>query len=351
MAKKLKSLIILLIAIGLAYWFARGIDWPMVGRYLRHANWGLLLLGSVLINSTLILRSIRWQWFLKPITRANFWDALAATVMGFGCIFLVGRAGDLVRPIMLSLRSRIQPSATIATILIERLYDMTAVGLLFAANLLVIELPENNLINIHQIRVLGLLMLLGLGLGIALLILLRIKSQVVIDLVGKLLRWLPRKILNFVMGLLAHLADGLSVLLNVQALLTTIIYTAVIWGIITIAYWCVVEGFGIDFSLSQAVFMLGAGLVGSLIPTPGGSAGAFHVAAQKGLMVLGVEQNLAASISIAVHFISFGSPFIWALFYLMRTDLSIKELREMAIGETANSRYLESQATDKTAGI
>ena len=351
-AKKLKSLIVLALGLGLAYWFARGIDWATVGTHWRQASIPLLLLGALFINLTMLVRAVRWVTFLQPITRTNLWDALAATVIGFGCIFVVGRAGDVVRPLLLSLRTRIKASATIATILIERIYDMTAVAVMFAVNLLLLELPGSKAADLQKMRSFGLLMLVGLGIGIGLLVLLRLRAQWLIGLLRKWLRWLPQRLLDFVLGLLAHLAEGLSVLLNRRELLKTIGQTAVVWGLIALAYWFVVRAFGMSLSLSQAVFVLGAGLVGSLIPTPGGSAGAFHAAAQKGLIFLDVEPNLAAAAAIAIHIVSFGSPFLLAVFYLMRTDISLPQLRAMMSGEESETKsHSEPLAGHPTTGV
>lgn len=333
MAKNIKSLLILILGVGLAYWFARGIDWVTVGAYWKQANIWLLLLGAVFINLTMLVRAWRWVTFLQPITRANLWDALAATVIGFGCIFVVGRAGDIVRPLLLSMRTRIKASATIATILIERIYDMSAVAILFAVNLLILEMPGGKQDDLQKMRSIGVLMLVGLIFGFGILVLLRLRAQWLIGVIEKLFQWLPKRLLEFVVGLLSHLADGLSVLMNARELLKTVTQTTVVWGLIAFAYWFVIRAFGIQLSLSQSIFVLGAGLVGSLIPTPGGSAGAFHAASQKGLAFLNVEPNLAAAAAIAIHIVSFGSPFIFALLYLMRTDISLGQLREMMSGE------------------
>ena len=352
MAKTLKSLIVLLIGIGLAYWFARGIDWATVGGFWKQANAWLLLLGALLINLTMLVRALRWVTFLQPITRANLWDALSATVIGFGCIFVVGRAGDVVRPLLLSLRTRIKASATIATILIERIYDMTAVGALFAVNLLFIELPGSKAIELQKMRSLGLLMLVGLGVGLGLLIVLRLRAQWLIGLFEKVFSWLPKRLLDFAVGLLTHLAAGLSVLLNARELLKTVAQTALVWGLIAGAYWVVARAFSLHLSLSQTIFVLGAGLVGSLIPTPGGSAGAFHAATQKGLVFLDVEPNLAAAAAIAIHIVSFGSPFIFALFYLVRTDIRLGQLRAMVFGEESVDKIqVEQIAGNPTTGV
>lgn len=337
MAKKLKSLIVLIVGGGLAYWFARGIDWSTVGVYWKNANWWLVLLGAVLINLTMLVRAVRWLTFLQPITRASLREALAATVIGFGCIFAVGRAGDVVRPLMLSLRERISPSATIATILIERIYDMAAVAVMFAVNLLLLTLPAEKAGDLQKMRSLGWLMLLGLGVGLGLLVLLRMRAESVIQFFEKVLGWLPQRIVAALVGLFRHLAEGLSVLLNLREMVKTIVQTVLVWGLIALAYWAVIRAFGLDFSLPQAIFVLGAGLVGSLIPTPGGSAGAFHAAAQKGLIFLDVDPNLAAATAIAIHIVSFGSPFLFALLYLMRTDIRVSELRALMSGSDASA--------------
>lgn len=339
--KKLKPLIIVALAIGLAYWFARGNDWVLIWEYWRSANHWLLLLAAVFINLTMVWRAWRWQVFLKPISSVSFWDSLAATVLGFGSVFLIGRAGDIIRPLYLSLKTKIPVSATLATILIERVFDMSAVAIIFALNLLLIDLPNIAPADLQRLRVLGALMVLGTVVGFAVLVLLRLKSDWLIGWIEKLFGWLPKKLLSFGTGLLSHISDGLSVLTNLQSFLQATMHTIFVWAAITAAYWLVIKAFAINFSISQVVFVLGSGLVGSLIPTPGGSAGAFHVAAQKGLTLLGIEQNLGASIAIATHFISFGSPFVWAMFYLMRVDVSFEQLRNMMSAGTSGDELPE----------
>jgi hypothetical protein len=79
-------------------------------------------------------------------------------------------------------------------------------------------------------------------------------------------------------------------------------------------------------------------------PTPGGSAGAFHAAAAKGLEFLGLDSNLAASIAIVYHLIAFGPPFVIGLFYLIRDDISLGQLREMIASETELKDSIQPQS-------
>lgn len=347
MVKKLKSLLILAIGFGLAYWFASRLDWSTVGAHLRNARIWPLLLGAVLINLTLLARSLRWQAFLAPIAKVGLRNLFAATSVGFGSIFVIGRMGEIVRPAVLSLRERLRPSATIATILIERLYDTTAVVTLFAANLVFFELPPDHggdASTLEAIRLVGLILLLGVIAGIPILVLLRLKAQPIIAWLGSKSSRFPKKLAQPLLNFVRHLADGLSVLLNLRELAVTVFYTACVWGLVSAATWLTLYAFGMNFPISHIIFILGFGLVGSVVPTPGGSAGAFHAAAAKALEFLGLEPNLAASIAIVYHLIAFGPPFLIGLYYLIRDDLSFKQLREMIASENELKASTQEQA-------
>jgi glycosyltransferase 2 family protein len=335
-SKHLKSVFILAIGLGLAWWFVSRLDWNTVGVHLRNARIWPLLLAAVLINLTMFARSLRWRTFLAPIRTAKFSNLFAATAVGFGAIFIIGRAGEIIRPAVLSLRERIKPTATFATILIERLFDTTAVVTLFAVNLLFFELPpaQADANALGAIRSIGLTLLIGVAAAIFVLALLRLKATPIIGWMERHSSWLPKKLASPLLNFIRHLADGLSVLLNLRALAATIFFTACVWALVSAATWLTLFAFGLNFSISHTIFVLGFGLVGSIAPTPGGSAGAFHAAAAKGLEFLGLDSNLAASIAIVYHLIAFGPPFVIGLYYLIRDDISIRQLRELIASET-----------------
>jgi glycosyltransferase 2 family protein len=337
LVKRLKSALILLVGIGLCYWFARRLEWHQVETHLRDASILPLVVAALLINLTLLARSLRWQAFLDPIARIRLPGLFAATAIGFGSVFIFGRAGEIVRPMVLSLRERIRPSATIATILIERVYDMTAVVALFAVNLLFLEPTGSSGFDaraLTSMRYLGGLLLLGVCAGVAALVFLRLRAtHVNAWMSGLAERWFPR-VMRPLANLVSHLTEGLAVLLNLRELALTLMYTLFVWGLVTTSTWLVLVAFGLHLQLTQVIFVLGFGLVGSVVPTPGGSAGAFHAAAAASLIFLGFDRNLAASVAIVFHLIAFGPPFLIGLFYLVRDGLGLNKLREMIAQET-----------------
>ncbi len=348
MSKNLKSVLILAIGLGLAWWFISRLDLDTVGAHLRNAKIWPLLLAALLINLTLFARSLRWQAFLSPIGKAKLSNLFAATSVGFGALFIIGRAGsEIIRPAVLSLRERLRPSATIATILIERIYDTTAVVLLFAVTLLSFELPARSAGDWQKFggtHGVGLFLLLVTLSGLGALILLRLKAEPLIAWLERHSTWLPQKLAQPLLNFIRHLADGLSVLLNLRGLATTFFLTTCVWTLVCAATWLTLFAFGLNFSISHIIFVLGFGLVGSVVPTPGGSAGAFHAAAAKGLEFLGLDPNLAASIAIVYHLIAFGPPFLIGLFYLIRDGISLRQLREMIASEIELKDSIQPQS-------
>jgi len=106
-----------------------------------------------------------------------------------------------------------------------------------------------------------------------------------------------------------------------------------VWLGISIANLLVLRAFGLPFGITETVFVLGWSLVGSLIPTPGGAAGAFHAATAAGLIFLGVTRETAAAISIVMHLVDFGPAVVFGFFYFIRGDINISRLRSLASPE------------------
>ncbi len=346
MTKQIKPILIIVVGLGLVYWFVSRLNWASVGEHLRHARILPLLMAAVLINLTIFARSLRWREFLAPIAKVKLGNLIAATAVGFGGLFVIGRTAEIIRPTVLSLLEKLQPSATFATILIERIYDTVMVVSLFSICLLFAELPPEQAVSWQKVggtQTLGLMLLAGITVGVLILIMLRLKSKPIISWVEKISPRLPQKLAQLLLNFLRHLSDGLSVLLDVKKLLVTILYTFLVWGLIASATWLTLYAFNLRFSIDKIVFILGFGLVGSIAPTPGGSAGAFHAAAAKALEFLGVEANLAASVAIVYHLIAFGPPFILGLYYLIKNDIGFSQLREMIASEGEQRDLTQNQ--------
>jgi uncharacterized protein (TIRG00374 family) len=327
-----------LLAGALLYWFGRNLNWSEVRTSVGHANPYLLIAAAIIISLSYAVRAFRWGALLKPLVPSRFADLFAATTVGFGTVFVIGRAGEVVRPVVLPMRDpRIRPSASIVTIMVERIYDMMAVVLLFSANLIWFKPPAALQNDFSKVRLIGIVLVVGTAFGIALLAWFRKNSTSVVNFLERLFSswsFIPKRLTKLLMSTLEQLARALRVLVNFSELAQTIGWTALLWFGVTLANMLVMRAFGLHFGLSETIFVLGWSLASSLVPTPGGAAGAFHAATAAGLIYLGVANTTAAAISIVLHIIDFGPAVIFGFFYFVRGDVNLAKLRSLATSES-----------------
>ena len=327
-----------LLAAIILWWFGRKLDWLEVRTAVGRANPFLLGLAVLAISLAYLFRAARWGALLAPLCPAGLRNLFVATTVGFGAVFLFGRAGEVVRPVVLPMRDpNIRPSASFVTIMVERIYDMIAVVLLFAVNLLWFRPPANAAVEFGRVRIAGIVLLVVALAGVFGLTQFRKKSKGAIGWVRNTLegqRFIPARVTRAILSILEQLANALRVLVDARELAVTVGWSAMVWITIALANLLVFRAFGLPFGVTQTVFVLGWSLVGSLVPTPGGAAGAFHAATAAGLISLGVQRETAAAISIVLHVVDFGPALVFGVYYIIRGDINLSRLRARTSSES-----------------
>ena len=352
MRKYLKFVALSLVAVLVLWWFGRNLDWAEVSASIGRADWRLIAAGVVLVWLTYLIRAYRWRAFLGPLAPgASLREIFAATTVGFSAIFLLGRAGEFVRPAYLPLRDKnVRPGAAFVTIAVERVYDTVAVIVLFAANLLVFRAPGAEAASFGRVREAGLVLLLGALAGVAALVYLRRHTAAVTRRIDAWLTNAPallRRAGKILTGLVEQLSHALGVLTDARELLVTAGWTVALWASIVAANMLVMRAFGLPVGVSGVVFVLGWSLVGSVVPTPGGGAGTFHAATAYGMTAfLGVAETQAKAATIVLHLVVFGSALFFGAYYFLRGHVGVSRLREMSEEERAE---FEGEAHNSSA--
>ena len=327
-----------LLALAILWWFGRKLNWLEVRQAVSHANPYLLGLAVLVISLAYFFRAARWGALLAPLSPASLRNLFIATTVGFGAVFLFGRTGEVVRPVVLPMRDpKIRPSASFVTIMVERIYDMIAVVVLFAVNLLWFKPPANAGVEFSRVRMIGIILLFVALLGVFGLTQFRKKSHGAINWIKGTFerrRFIPARLTRAVVSILEQLASALRVLVNARELAVTVGWSAMVWLSIAFANLLVLRAFGLPFGVTETIFVLGWSLVGSLVPTPGGAAGAFHAATAAGLIFLGVQRDTAAAISIVLHVVDFGPSLIFGVYYIIRGDINLSRLRAKTSSES-----------------
>jgi len=344
--KYLKFVLLLLFTVFIFWFFGRNLDWAQVSASLRAANPIYLALATLGICAGYFLRAVRWQVLLAPITKVSLKELFATTTVGFTAIFFIGRMGEIVRPMWLPMRDkRVRPSAALVTLGVERVFDMAALVSFFAVNLLFISPPAGRESEFEKIKLFGLLMVAGVIIGFAALIIFQRISGRVIDWTATFIdrRWIPARLQRVVLSILRRLAEALGILRDWRQAFWVSFWTLLLWLAIAVPTWLVLLAFDLPLTLSDALFIMGFATISSVVPTPGGAAGAFHAATAGGLIFLGIAQNEAFATAFAMHLVYFAPAVLFGLYYFFHGDISIERFRSLLSGENAE-REIESDS-------
>lgn len=339
MSGRWKTILSLVVGALFVYLFAHNLDFGEVWMKVRAANRLQLGLALALLVGTYIVRTLRWRTLLEPMAQPPLSALFRATMIGFSALFLMGRAAEMIiRPATLSMKEKVRPSASYATVMIERVFDMVMVVFFFAINLVFFEYNEHEhnadaMRMFGWIKMTGALLLVAAIAGIYGLSVFSRKREGALLYLSKKMGRLPRRMAAGLMSLFEHISEGLGVLHDARGLTITVSYTVLIWLMVATAHLLVVRAFGIHYDqvpFTGAVFVMGLSMLGSVVPTPGGATGPFHIATAAALAFLGVDQDSAKSVAIILHPLIFAPATLFGIYYVAREGLSFGRLKHIA---------------------
>ena len=341
------AFLVLAALVGLAYQSRHKIHladftWRKFIHSVSEANVWLLLLSIVAIYGCYAIRALRWQRFCRYVGPTSFVNTFTGTVMGFASIFVLGRAGEPVRPLLLARKDRLPVASVFGIFFLERFCDFAAAAILACLSLLVFpnrlsdagaDMEVVNGAPRHGAWVL----LAALSALIVILVYYRLHGAGAVD--RGLERWraaggMRSRIASAITGI----SDGLQAIRTLPDLWAAIVYTVMHWVLAVLIYLWVAKAFGdaflhSDMNFSGAMLVLAVTLVGSALQLPGVGGGA-QIASFIGLTkIFGVEQEPAAAIAVVLWIITFAGCTLAGIPLLIHEGMSMGELRKMARAE------------------
>ncbi len=333
----LLGLAVALLALVLTF---RNVSFREIFLSIRDLEYQYVPLAMVLFFSSFVARTYRWHFLcraVKPIPPSRLYSPL---MIGFMGNLLPLRAGELIRAYLLGKREGIGFSASLATIVVERIFDMISILALFAGLLawnpltLIPHGESGNPQVVALMRSFGFLSLaVCLGL-ISFCFLLLHQQERTLRLVGAFTRRLPRGIHRRIDGILRAFTEGLGILRDPKGILVTLLLSALVWGMIVVANYPLYAAYRIESalplrSLVALVVLLCAAV---MIPTPG-FIGPFQFAITFVLADLyAVDRSVAASFSLVAWFVQMTVICAAGLFFLLRDNISLSEVSRTARG-------------------
>jgi glycosyltransferase 2 family protein len=266
----------------------------------------------VFVLLSLLTRAARWQVMFLPQRQVPFGPLLGTLAISYmASTFLPLRAGELVRAVFLGQRARLAVPRVIGTILLEKLFDFLAIGVVLA--LLVAFAPLPAAAFVAGISIVSVI-LIGFGFVVALAEWRAPTLGLVSAVEARLPLGLGRRLK------LEHaarqFAEGTDSLREPGLWLPLLGWTAITWVCSIGSGWAGLVALGVEPDLAALGFLTVLTSTGQAVPSSPGYVGVYHAAAYLALTSFGVDPVSAVGSALVIHAFSYGSMVVAGLIAL-----------------------------------
>lgn len=285
------------------YLALRGLGIGEVWEPLKEARYGWILPGVAVYFIGVWVRSWRWHYLLRPVKAVSTPKMFPVVAIGYmGNNIYPARAGEVLRAVVLKRREGIPISASLATIIVERVFDgvvMLAFVFLNLPELAQLTSSSGFVGNIQTLALWGTAAFTG-----ALVIFLL--AAMFPGPAERILRWLvlhllPERYHKRVLGVVLRFLQGLESLRSPQEALMVFVTSIVIWLLETGKYWFVMQAFPFEVSFFALMLMNGIVNLATTIPSAPGYVGTFDAPGIAVLVAYGVMRGTAAGYTLVLH--------------------------------------------------
>jgi glycosyltransferase 2 family protein len=344
--KKYQQLILGLVIASIAlYYSLRNVAFEEVISSFKEMDYLYILPSVVIIFLSYVFRAYRWQALLESSLKVNIRGLYSPMMIGFLGNFLPARAAEILRPYLLSQKYPINFSTAFASIVMERLFDMVVLLLIFIwvfwfeASIFSPDIEFSGLsiqemaIKFGQVGFFAVIFLL-----VFVYVLIKHKKKLM-----KLVHWLTsfmnKKWSDRVINFIDQFSVGCDVVKNVGTLVKTSIYTVLIW--VGNIFWIYPLYFAFDLQnktiTSLLIVALMVSIVITVVPTPG-FLGSFNAGVLIALhQIIGESEVKSVSLGMVGWALGSAVILIGGIYFIFYDQMSFKTLiRESEQKDTVN---------------
>jgi uncharacterized protein (TIRG00374 family) len=308
------------------YFLLQQVSLEELGQVLARAQPWPIALVVVGVLLSLATRAARWQVYFRPDRHVPFGPLLGTLAISYmASTFLPLRAGELVRAVFLGQRASIPVPRVIGTILLEKLFDFLAIGVMLTLLLALAPLPPAALVAGASIAT---VILAGFGFVVGL----AVWRAPTLGLLGYVEARMPfglgRRLR--VQESARHFAEGTDSLREPRLWALLLGWTAITWLIALASALGGTLSLGVLPGLPALLFLLVLTNTSQAVPSSPGYVGVYHAAAFVALTSFGVDQASAVGIALITHAFSYGGLVLAGLIALWTGGYSLGDLRSGA---------------------
>jgi glycosyltransferase 2 family protein len=322
---------------------------------IREANFFYLAISLLLIYACYAIRAVRWQVFQRNLGPSRYLNILRMTFAGFGAIFLLGRAGEPVRPLLIARKEKLPVAGMFGIYVLERLFDTASTAVIAAIALVLFESHAHSGDTASKLesaaRTGGSLLFAGVLAAIAFLIYLRLHGAAWLE--GCMAGWIATPGWRAAVArILLGFARGVQTIKTWGDLFLAVFLSAVHWFLVVIVYYFVAHSFRgtlSTLSLGDVMLVLAFTLVGSAVQLPAVGGGSQLASVLVFTAIFHVETEAATVAALVIWMITFAACSLVGVPLLIHEGFSLGQLREMsATEEKEEAGVLPPGSTQRT---
>ena len=298
-------------------WALQGLDLKQVFTYLQRGNYLWLIPSVAVYFLAVLVRTWRWDYLLRPLKRISIRRLFPVVVIGYmGNNIFPFRIGELLRAYVLKRNEDVSISSSLATIVVERIFDgLTMLLFVFVALPTVPSLPD----GLRYIVIVGGVLFLG---ALVIFLFLAAKPNVAARIYSPLIdHLLPKKYGVKLRGFIERFILGLAALRDVRQVFMIFFTSILIWLLETVKYWFVMHAFDMQLSFFTLMLMNGIVNLSTTLPAAPGYIGTFDAPGIAVLVAFGVARELATAYTLVLHAALWLPITLLGFFYMIREGL------------------------------
>jgi uncharacterized protein (TIRG00374 family) len=311
----------------------RGVKLDEAWQALSSANYLYILPALVAYFIGVWLRAWRWRVLLRPVKDLSANRLFPTVVIGYMANnILPARLGELVRAYILGEKEKVSKSATLATIVVERMFDgLSMIGFMIVI-LWLFPLGTGAGADLLQ----GILRVGAPFFLVALIAFLVIASSrsLALRLTDFFLNFLPARLRDKVNSVIGAFLDGLGALRSPKDVLTVFVLSVVIWLFEASMYYIIMFGFNFRQPFYVLLLATAAANLFTIAPSTPGYVGVFDFPVRATLTTYGVAESVAISFTLVLHAALWVPVTLLGLYFLWRDGLSLGWLRQRGATST-----------------
>jgi uncharacterized protein (TIRG00374 family) len=285
------------------YLALRGLRLGDVWGAVRGATYWWLVPGIAIYFVAVWARAWRWHYLLRPIKPITTRALFPITAIGYmGNNVYPARAGEVLRAIVLKRFEEVPVSASLATIIVERVFDgVVMLGFVFLnlPELARLTVASGFIGNIRTLALWGAGAFLG---ALAIFLIGAMFPERALRIAAWMIeRLIPARFRQTLLRFTEQFLGGLAGLRSARDAWMIFLTSIVIWLLETGKYWFVMQAFPFQVSFFTLMLMNGIVNLATTIPSAPGYVGTFDAPGIAVLVAYGVDHAIAAGYTLVLH--------------------------------------------------